>query len=59
MTTLEILQKVAENHNRIIQVSVSGDNAILIGDTIRDLRFLIQQLRSDLETEQAADQPET
>ena len=59
MTTLEILQKVAENHNRIMQVSASGDNAILIGDTIRDLRDLIQQLRADLEAKQVAEQPET
>lgn len=52
MTTLEILQRVAENHNRIAQVFVSGDNAILIGDVIRDLRLLVQQLQADLEAEQ-------
>lgn len=59
MTLLEILQRVAENHNRIAQISVSGDNTILVGDTIRDLRALIQQLRADLETEQSANQSET
>ena len=53
MTTLEILQRVAENHNRIAQVLVSGDNAVLIGDAIKDMRLLAQQLQADLEAEQA------
>lgn len=53
MTLFEILQRVAENHNRIAKVYVSGDNAILVGDTIRDLRALAQELQSQIDIEQA------
>lgn len=52
MTTLEILQRIVTNHNRIAQVLVSGDNAVLIGDTIKDLRLLGQELQVDMQNEQ-------
>lgn len=52
MTTLEILQRIVTNHNRIAQILVSGDNAILIGDTIKDLRLLAQELQADMQREQ-------
>lgn len=52
MTTLEIIKRVAENHNRIAQVLVSGDSAVLIGDSIKDMRLLIQQLQADYEAQQ-------
>lgn len=52
MTTYEILQRVIANHNRIAQVTVNGDNAILIGDAIRDLRALGMELQADLEAEE-------
>lgn len=52
MTKLEILQRIATNHNRIAQVLVSGDNAVLVGDTIKDLRLLAQELQADVQTEQ-------
>ena len=53
MTTMELLQRVAENHNRIAQVIVSGDNAILVGDTLRDLRLIAQELQEQLKIEQS------
>ena len=53
MTTLELMQRIAENHNRIAQIVVSGDNAILVGDTIRDLRLIVKELQEQLQLEQA------
>lgn len=53
MTTLELMQRIAENHNRIAQVIVSGDNAILVGDTIRDLRLIVKELQEQAMAEQA------
>jgi len=52
METLEIMRRLAQIHNRIIQVSVSGDSTILIGDSIRDLRLLLQELEKDAKSEQ-------
>ena len=52
MTKLEIMKRIAENHNRISKVLVSSDNAILVGDTIRDLRQLTVELQADVEAEQ-------
>ncbi len=53
MTTLEILKAVADIHNRIIRVTVAGDNAILIGDSIRQLRVLVDGLQRQIEAEEA------
>lgn len=51
MTKAELMNRIAENHNRIAKMLVSSDNAILAGDTIRDLRLLLQQLQvEDIET---------
>lgn len=47
MTTIEIIQRLIPVHNRMIQISVSGDSAVLMGDSIRDLRFLLQELEKD------------
>lgn len=51
MTKIEILQCVAANHNRLAQIMVSGDNAILMGDTLKELRMLAQMLQKDIEQE--------
>jgi hypothetical protein len=51
MTKTEIIQRLVDNHNRIAQVTVSGNNTFLIGDTIRDLRDLVAQLSKDVEAE--------
>jgi len=54
MTKQEIIQCVVNNHNRLAHITVSGDSAILMGDTLKDLRALVQQLQVDLEAEEAA-----
>lgn len=54
MKTLDIMRRLVQIHNRIAQVSVSGDNAILVGDSIRDLRLLLQELEQDVKAEQLA-----
>ncbi len=47
MTKVELLNRIVENHNRIANVEVRGDNTLLISDTLRDLRYLIKQLQSE------------
>lgn len=56
MTKLEILQCVANNHNRLAQIMVNGDNAILMGDTLKELRLLVQEIQKDVEAEQKEEQ---
>ena len=55
MTTLEILQCVAETHNTLANALVSGDNAIIVGDVLRNLRMLAQNLQADLNAETGQD----
>lgn len=55
MGKFEILQYVANIHNHLTQVMVSGDNAILMGDALKDLRVLAQMLQTDVEAEQEAE----
>lgn len=65
MTKLEIAQRIADDHNRLANILASGgmkllnaDSAILLGDTIKDLRALAQQLGQDIEAEAAAEAAE-
>lgn len=51
MTKLEIAQRVANNHNRLANILVSGDSAILMGETLKDLRLLVQELQKDISEE--------
>lgn len=51
MTKLELMNHLVENHNRILCVSVAGESAILIADTIKDLRCLISALQEDINNE--------
>ena len=44
----DLIKRIVDNHNRIVQIEVHGDNAILVADTIRDLRSLLGQLQSEL-----------
>lgn len=53
MTKLEILQRIVTNHNRISQIMVSGEGAVLIGDTIKDLRSLAQEIQKDINSEES------
>lgn len=47
MTKTELIQRLAENHNRVASILVRGDNAVFAGDTIKDLRVLIEQLQNE------------
>lgn len=53
MTTLEIRNAVVTAHNLAVQVMVSGNNAILMGDALRTLRGLAADLNAMLEMEVA------
>lgn len=55
MTKLEIVQRVANTHNKLAQIMVNGDNAILMGDVLMDLRQLVKSLQKDVEAEQEKD----
>lgn len=48
MTSIEIIQSIANSHNRLMQITVSGDDAIRMGNTLKDLRILIQGLQEDI-----------
>lgn len=52
MTKLEIVQVIANNHNRLSQIMVNGDNAILMGETIKEMRALVRELQEDIEKEE-------
>ncbi|NBK77277.1 hypothetical protein D5272_01345 [bacterium D16-76] len=52
MTKLEIVQVIANNHNRLSQIMVNGDNAILMGETIKEMRALVRELQEDIENEE-------
>lgn len=51
MNKTDILRCIANNHNRLAQIMVNGDNAILMGETLKDLRVLVQMLQKDVEEE--------
>ena len=59
MTTLEILQRLANIHNMILRVFVNGDNAVLIGESIKELRDLIGQLNRDVDRQETSDPQRT
>ena len=47
MTRTELIQRIVENHNRIVKVEVSGENTILVAETLIDLRNLVKQLQNE------------
>ena len=62
MTKAEIAQRIADNHNRISSVFASGginlmnsDSVILMGDAIKDMRMLVQQLQEDIDNEESTE----
>lgn len=62
MTKMEIAQHIADDHNRLANILTSGgmkllnaDSAILLGDTLKDLRALAQIISQDVEQEAAAE----
>lgn len=55
MTKLELLNRIVDNHNRIANVEVHGESAILVADTLRDLRNLIKILQTESTEEKEGD----
>lgn len=60
MEKFEIAKRIADDHNRLANILSSGgmklldtDSVILMGDTIRDLRAITQQLMMEAEAEEA------
>jgi hypothetical protein len=47
MTKADLLQRIIDNHNRIAQMEVRGDNTILVAETLIDLRHLLKQLQNE------------
>ena len=65
MTKLEIAHRIADDHNRLANILASGgmkllnaDSVILLGDTIKDLRAMAQQISQDIEEEDVKAQVE-
>ncbi len=62
MNQVEIAQHIIMDHNRLASVFASGgivfqnsDSVILMGDTIKDLRCMAQQLQADIEAEKSGE----
>lgn len=51
MTKLDIVHCVVDNHNRLARVMVSGDDAIIMGGVLVELRKLVNALQKDIEDE--------
>lgn len=47
MKMKELTDALAEVHNMISNVTVSGDNAILIGDSLRAMRGIVKALLTE------------
>lgn len=47
MTKQDLLQRIIDNHNRIAQMEVRGDNTIIVAETLIDLRHLLKQLQNE------------
>lgn len=57
MTKVEIAQVVVHSHNCLANIMVSGDNAIMMGEVLKEMRLLTQELYKDIEQENADDKP--
>ena len=55
METKEIMQAIANVHNDLCKMLVCADNAIILGDSLRALRALLDTLSQD-STRQEDDQ---
>ena len=58
MEKKEMLQRITEVHNKLAQVYVCNDNAILVGDALLMLRDIHSALQADLDKEEPARGPE-
>lgn len=41
----DIITKVVASHNRLANIPVKGEGAILMGETLKDLRALVDELQ--------------
>ena len=51
MKTYDLMQRLAQIHNQLMNVSVSGENAILLGNTILNIRSLLQDIENEAKKE--------
>ena len=54
MSKLELAQKIANIHNTLAQILVSGDNAIAMGGVLIELRQMVNDLRIEIQAEEKA-----
>ena len=54
MSKLELAQKIANVHNTLAQILVSGDNAIAMGGVLIELRQMVNDLRIEIQAEEKA-----
>lgn len=58
MTKLEVLNHVVTCHNSLAGIMVNGDNAIIMGEVLKKLRFLASEVQKDVEAEEAKETEE-
>lgn len=51
MDTMDTLTRVADIHNRLSGMLVQGDNAIIIGGVLQDMRAWARTLQEELKME--------
>lgn len=54
MSKLELTQKIANIHNTLAQILVSGDNAIAMGGVLIELRQMVNDLQVEIQAEEKA-----
>jgi len=54
MSKLELAQKIANVHNTLAQILVSGDNAIAMGGVLIELRQMVNDLQIEIQAEEKA-----
>ena len=54
MSKLELAQKIANIHNTLAQILVSGDNAIAMGGVLIELRQMVNDLQVEIQAEEKA-----
>lgn len=54
MSKLELAQKIANIHNTLAQILVSGDNAIAMGGVLIELRQMVSDLQIEIQAEEKA-----
>lgn len=54
MSKLKLTQKIANIHNTLAQILVSGDNAIAMGGVLIELRQMVNDLQVEIQAEEKA-----